>query len=384
MGILRVVLNSDTGQANVKDGITYTREYQVITLIGDPASLIVEAAKKSSILPDGSGRLKMVLPWYRSPYSDSEKNIIAYDISFDKNYKEHFRKNGDSWCASISDNDRMVAWTYRVTYKADTFVKRVTMNSGSSDSTSEDESIEKNTTKEKLFDVSYDVIEYERYDNLCYTDGDIPGYPTRVIVNAAGDPQYQTRKVFNLVVNAVYYVRKFSPTWLVSYRGTFNDRDLYICGIHVPYGGARINGITMSPSEYKKYPYKISIAIEIAIQQPVSFTYVIGAGYNFIDTRSGKAIKRRILNISSVDSAYSYGNGVYGTVAEPGQSEVDILQDIAALQVNEPVALAANGNVLSSYPVTSINTPGINVISVQNSLPANWNPLNIPSNGLDY
>ena len=85
MGILRVVLNSDTGQANLKDGITYTREYQVITLIGDPASLIVEAAKKSSILPDGSGRLKMVLPWYRSPYSDSEKNIIAYDISFDKN-----------------------------------------------------------------------------------------------------------------------------------------------------------------------------------------------------------------------------------------------------------------------------------------------------------
>ena len=140
----------------------------------------------------------------------------------------------------------------------------------------------------------------------------------------------------------------------------------------------------MSPSEYKKYPYRISIAIEIAIQQPVSFTYVIGAGYNFIDTRSGKAIKRRILNISSVDSAHSYGNGVYGTVAEPGQSEVDILQDIAALQVNEPVALSENGGVLSSYPVTSINTPGINVISVQNSLPANWNPLNIPSNGLDY
>ena len=143
MGILRVVLNSDTGQANLKDGITYTREYQVITLIGDPASLIVEAAKKSSILPDGSRRLNMVLPWYRSPYSDSEKNIIAYDISFDKNYKEHFRKNGDSWCASISDNDRMVAWTYRVTYKADTFVKRVTI----------DGSIEKNTTKEKLFDI---------------------------------------------------------------------------------------------------------------------------------------------------------------------------------------------------------------------------------------
>jgi hypothetical protein len=217
------------------------------------------------------------------------------------------------------------------------------------------------------YDISYSPNEYVVAFRQGYVDGDKNGSPTDAVLNSAGDPFEESTTRQNLILKFTYNLQTFTPSWIVDYMDTINQKDINILDIAIPAYKGRIKSLAASKQKdytaegLRRYSYWI-INVEIEISKSFWRQDIMQRGLFFLkDIGGGTMQKERIYKRTDGETGDNFG----------------AMEDVGTdpIPCDEPQRLNAAGGLLDPTGSATVNSV---FIDFWDKYDCDWSPLNLP------